>query len=87
MQWQHCSDVLAHLQATSPEEAKKSILSNLRGVKVGLTVVVLRLELTVCQAHDTLLFATCRAEAKVAWTSSSLKLLMLQLLSLRRMVG
>ena len=87
MQWQHCLYLLAHLQVTSPEHAKKSILTSLQGVKVSLTIEALRLELTACQAHDCLLFGICRAEAKAAWTSSSLKLSMQQLLSLRRMVG
>ena len=36
--------VLAHLQVTSPEQAKKSILQSLQGVKVSLTTQYLRLK-------------------------------------------
>ena len=40
MQWQHCHHVLAHLQVTSPEQAQKSILQSLQGVKVSLTTAL-----------------------------------------------
>ena len=86
MQWQHCLHVLANLQVTSPEQAKKSILQSLQGVKVSLTIVS---EAEMYRAPGTRLYVlcTCRAEARAAWTSSSLTLSMRQLLSLRRMVG